>query len=107
MYAADYAVPTPAMMGAAIGHMGAAYTDAAGRVGPDTVALGSGDVDGKSLPVPVPVPLTLTLTLILTLTRHVDTERSAQVGLVGVVCKLTHIRRWEQPGLRMDTADRR
>ena len=62
MYAADYAVPTPAMMGAAIGHMGAAYTDAAGRVGPDTVALGSGDVDGKSLPVPVPVPVPVPLT---------------------------------------------
>ena len=53
MYAADYAVPTPAMMGAAIGHMGAAYTDAAGRSGPDTVALGSGDVDGMPLPLPL------------------------------------------------------
>ena len=50
MYAADYAVPTPAMMGAAIADMGTAYGDAAARVAPDTVELGSGIVNGYTLP---------------------------------------------------------
>ena len=49
LYAADYAVPAPAMMGTAIADMGTAYADAAARVAPDTVELGAGDVSGMSL----------------------------------------------------------
>eukprot|EP00964_Phaeocystis_antarctica_P066386 scaffold40105_cov54-Phaeocystis_antarctica.AAC.2 len=49
LYAADYAVPTPAMMGAAIADMGTAYADAAARVAPDTIELGAGNVNDMSL----------------------------------------------------------
>eukprot|EP00964_Phaeocystis_antarctica_P065509 scaffold39538_cov76-Phaeocystis_antarctica.AAC.2 len=48
-YAADYAVPTPAMMTTAISDMEAAYVDAAGRPYPDTVELGAGLIGGITL----------------------------------------------------------
>lgn len=49
VYAASYAVPTPTNMTTAISNMEAAYTDAAGRVKPDFVELGTGDIGGKTL----------------------------------------------------------
>jgi hypothetical protein len=49
VYAANYANPTPAKMGTAVGDMGAAYTDAAGRLIPDYFNLYSGDVTGQTL----------------------------------------------------------
>ena len=50
LYAANYAVPTPAMMTAAIADAALAYADAFGRVDPDTVGLGAGVVSGLTLP---------------------------------------------------------
>ena len=50
IYAANYAVPTPAMMSVAIFDMEAAYNDAAGRVNPDTTELGSGNIEGMLPP---------------------------------------------------------
>jgi hypothetical protein len=49
VYAADYTPPTPAKMTTAIGDMGTAYTDAAGRKLPDYTELYAGDVTGKTL----------------------------------------------------------
>jgi hypothetical protein len=49
VYAADYAVPTPAKMTAAVSDMETAYTDAAGRTLPDHTELYAGDVTGKTL----------------------------------------------------------
>ncbi len=49
MYAPDYAAPTPANLTAAIGKMQAAYTDAAGRTGPDKTELGAGSIGGLTL----------------------------------------------------------
>lgn len=49
VYAADYAVPTPANLGTAIGAMDAAYTDAAGRSDADFINLGAGDIGGMTL----------------------------------------------------------
>jgi len=49
LYAADYAVPTPANMTTAIGDMYIAYTDAAGRSLPDFTELYAGDISGKTL----------------------------------------------------------
>jgi hypothetical protein len=48
IYAAGYAVPTPANLLAAIGDMGLAYTDAAGRA-PDVTELGAGSIGGMTL----------------------------------------------------------
>jgi hypothetical protein len=50
-YAADYAVPTPAVLTVAVGDMGTAYTDAAGRVNLDTsrINLNSGLIGGLTL----------------------------------------------------------
>ncbi len=48
IYAADYAVPTPSNLTAAIGDMGLAFTDAAGRA-PDVTELGSGSIGGMTL----------------------------------------------------------
>jgi hypothetical protein len=48
VYAADYAVPTPANLTAAVGAMQLAFTDAAGRA-PDVIELGAGDIGGKTL----------------------------------------------------------
>lgn len=50
VYAADYAVPTPANLTAAIANMQTAYTDAAGRPTPDHTELSSGNIGGMTLP---------------------------------------------------------
>ena len=49
VYASDYANPTPANLTAAIGDMGTAYTDAAGRTLPDHTELGTGSIGGLTL----------------------------------------------------------
>ncbi len=49
VYAANYAVPSPANMTTAISNMETAYTDAAGRPLPDYVELGSGNIGSKTL----------------------------------------------------------
>ena len=49
VYAADYAPPTPSNMTTAISDMQTAYTDAAGRVLPDSTELGAGDITGKTI----------------------------------------------------------
>lgn len=49
LYAADYAVPTPATLTTAVSDMLTAYNDAAGRVGPNYTELGAGDISGKTL----------------------------------------------------------
>lgn len=49
VYAADYASPTPSMLTTAVGDMETAYTDAAGRVGPDATELGAGELGGRTL----------------------------------------------------------
>jgi hypothetical protein len=48
VYAADYAVPTPANLTTAVSDMELAFTDAAGRA-PDITELGAGDVGGMTL----------------------------------------------------------
>jgi hypothetical protein len=49
VYAADYTVPTPTKMTAAIGDMETAYTNAAGRKSPDYTELYIGDLTGQTL----------------------------------------------------------
>jgi hypothetical protein len=49
VYAANYAVPTPNNLTTAVGDMGTAYTDAAGRLTPDFTELYSGAIGGKTL----------------------------------------------------------
>lgn len=49
IYAADYAVPTPANLTSAIGGMETAYVDAAGRTPPDHLNLSSGNLGGLTL----------------------------------------------------------
>jgi hypothetical protein len=46
LFAADYAVPTPATLTTAILDMQTAYNDAAGRLLPDTTDLGAGSING-------------------------------------------------------------
>lgn len=48
VYAADYAVPTPADLTAAVGDMELAFTDAAGRA-PGVTELGAGNIGGMTL----------------------------------------------------------
>lgn len=48
LYAADYAVPTPATLTSAVGDMELAFTDAAARA-PDITELGEGNVGGMTL----------------------------------------------------------
>ena len=48
VYAADYAPPTPSNLTTAVGDMGLAFTDAAGRA-PDVTELGAGNVGGMTL----------------------------------------------------------
>lgn len=48
VYAADYAVPTPANLTTAVGDMELAFTDAAGRA-PDVTELGAGNIGGMTL----------------------------------------------------------
>ena len=49
LYAADMAVPTPSNLTTAVSNMETAYTDAAGRVTPDFVDMGAGNVSGLTL----------------------------------------------------------
>jgi len=49
LYAADMTAPTPSNMTTAVANMETAYTDAAGRVTPDFLNLGAGDVSGLTL----------------------------------------------------------
>jgi hypothetical protein len=49
LYAANYAVPTPANMTTAVGDMYTAYTDAAGRSLPNFTELFAGDISGQTL----------------------------------------------------------
>ncbi len=48
-FAANYAVPTPSNLTTAVSDMETAYTDAAGRVTPDFLELGTGNLGGKTL----------------------------------------------------------
>lgn len=49
LYAANMAVPTPAVLTTAVSDMETAYTDAAGRTLPDFTELGAGDISGLTL----------------------------------------------------------
>jgi uncharacterized protein YjdB len=49
IFAADYAVPTPANMTTAVSNMETAYTDAAGRAIPDATELGAGNITGMTI----------------------------------------------------------
>lgn len=49
VFAANYAVPTPANLTTAVLKMQAAYTDAAGRTSPDFTELGAGNIQGLTL----------------------------------------------------------
>ncbi len=49
VYAANYAVPTPANMTTAVSDMQTAFTDAAGRTSPDQTELGAGNITGQTL----------------------------------------------------------
>ena len=49
LYAANLADPTPAELTTAVGDMGTAFTDAAGRTLPDFTEVGSGNINGKTL----------------------------------------------------------
>ena len=49
VYAANYAVPTPATLTRAIGAMQTAYVNAAGRKNPDRTELARGDIGGLTL----------------------------------------------------------
>ena len=49
VYAANYAAPTPTLLGTAIGDMQGAYTDAAGRPLPDFSQLANGKIGGLTL----------------------------------------------------------
>lgn len=49
LYAANMASPTPTNLTTAVSNMLTAYTDAAGRTTPDFLALGSGNIGGKTL----------------------------------------------------------
>ena len=49
VYAANYAVPSPANMTTAISDMQTAYTNAAGRTQPAFTELGAGNISGKTL----------------------------------------------------------
>ena len=49
VFAANYAVPSPTLLTTAVLDMQAAYTDAAGRVTPEFLNLGSGNIGGLTL----------------------------------------------------------
>ncbi|MDO8563700.1 MAG: ice-binding family protein [Nanoarchaeota archaeon] len=49
VYAPDYSDPTSSILTTAIGDMGTAYTDAAGRTLPDFTELGAGNIGGMTL----------------------------------------------------------
>ena len=50
VYASDYTSPTPTKLTTAVLDMQTAYTDAAGRVTPDSLNMGAGDITGKTIP---------------------------------------------------------
>ncbi|KAJ7792667.1 antifreeze protein [Mycena olivaceomarginata] len=49
LFAASYFAPTPSTLTVAIGDMGTAFTDAAGRVNPNFTNLGAGAIGGRIL----------------------------------------------------------
>jgi hypothetical protein len=49
IFAADMASPTPSNLTTAVNNMNTAYNDAAGRLNPDFLALGTGNIGGKTL----------------------------------------------------------
>ncbi|KAJ7885214.1 antifreeze protein [Mycena leptocephala] len=49
LFAASYSAPTPAQLTVAVGDMGTAFTDAAGRVNPDFTNLANGAIGGLIL----------------------------------------------------------
>ena len=49
VYAASYTSPTPSKMTTAISDMETAFVDAAGRVNPDHIDLGAGNLEGQTL----------------------------------------------------------
>jgi hypothetical protein len=95
IYAAGYADPTPANLLAAIGDMGLAYTDAAGRA-PDVTELGAGSIGGMTLApgvyrwgsaVTVPTDLTLngssTAVWIFQIAQTLTLSSAVEVHLTG------------------------
>lgn len=69
IFAPGYAAPTPVNLTAAVSAMETAYTNAAGRVGPDHTELASGNIGGLTLPAglykwssAVTIPASVTLT---------------------------------------------
>ncbi|MEZ4398929.1 MAG: ice-binding family protein [Kofleriaceae bacterium] len=95
VYAADYAPPTPANLTTAIGDMGLAFTEAAGRA-PDVSELGAGDVGGQTLApgvykwgtgllIPTDVTLTGTATdvWIFQIAQDLTVKSGARVTLAG------------------------
>jgi hypothetical protein len=95
VYAANYAVPTPANLTLAVGDMMLAFTDAAGRA-PDVTEVGAGSIGGKTL-VPgvykwgtgLLIPSNITLTgsatdvWIFQIAKNLTVSSGAQVTLAG------------------------
>jgi len=50
LFAADYAVPTPANLTTAVSNMETAFTNAQGRPTPDVTELGAGEIGGLTIP---------------------------------------------------------
>ena len=46
VYASNYAAPMPAWLTSAVGHMQTAYTNAAGRLNPNQIGMGGGNIGG-------------------------------------------------------------
>lgn len=95
VYAADYAVPTPANLTAAIDDMMLAFTDAAGRA-PSVTELGAGNIGGKTLTagvykwgtgllIPTNVSLTGSATdvWIFEIAKNLTLSNAANVSLTG------------------------
>ncbi len=94
-YAANYAVPTPSNLTAAIGDMQLAFTDAAGRA-PTVSELGAGNIGGKTLTAGVykwgtglliPTSITLTGTStdvwIFQIAKNLTISNATAVSLTG------------------------
>lgn len=95
LYAANYAVPTPANLTTAVGDMEGAFTDAAGRA-PSVTELGAGNIGGKTLTAGVYkwgtgllIPTNVTLTgsatdvWIFQIAKDLTVASGAQVILAG------------------------
>jgi len=96
VWAANYAVPTPANLTAAVHNMQTAYTDAAGRTSPNFTELGAGNIQGLTL-VPglykwgtgVSIPSAVTLAggandvWIFQIAQNLTVANSAKVTLSG------------------------